>query len=89
MELQKRLRANNPAMPTGVEDRLALVAAQSGLTPPDLILVDCGDGDSFSDEFLTFCGQSGFVLDWVWIGEGPQTRAEAFRIQQAEMRAAA
>lgn len=64
---------NDAALPAGALERLNAFSLESGTTPPDCILVDEGDGNTFSTEFLHYCQTTGLSLDWFYFGEGAQT----------------
>jgi len=63
-----------PEMPADARQRLDAFAAQTGTTPPEHALIDeHGDGATFTDDILDYCLNTGLSLDWLWVGEGPQT----------------
>lgn len=70
------ISANDTGLPVGARERLDAFAAQTGTTPPACILVDEGDGNTFSTEFLHYCLETGLSLDWFYFGEGAQVRRE-------------
>lgn len=55
-------------MPKGASERLALFAEWTRTTPPECILVDEGDGPTFSEDILHYCLRTGLNLDWFWLG---------------------
>lgn len=60
-----------PEIEPEARQRLDEFAAETGTTPPEHVLIDeCGDGGTFTTEFLAYCRNTGLSLDWVWSGEG-------------------
>jgi len=78
MKLQKPVCGNSHPMPGGARDRLALFAEWTGTTPPACVLVDAGDGPTFSRELLTYGRANGLSLDWFWLGDERGLVMQAF-----------
>lgn len=63
------ISATDTALPSGALERLALFAEWTGTTPPARVLIDQGDGATFSDEILAYAYRNGLSLDWFWLGD--------------------
>lgn len=79
---------NDAALPAGARERLDEFARETGTTPPACVLVDEGEGNTFSTEFLRYCQENDLSLDWLWWGKDSITDLPFVRDTTPEEQAA-